>query len=85
MHITRESTDPNYSGVYLYRLVPDRNRLVNGDLWTCANDPWLVFPVGPTNLVTYRLPKDLTRAPGACWACNSPGDARGPSGRGASR
>jgi hypothetical protein len=61
MH-SRDSTDINYHGIYLYKLEQTGNLLRNGDLWmanipgTLATPYWQAFPIGPTNLVTYRFP-----------------------------
>lgn len=73
MHVTRESVDPAYSGVYLYRLVADRNLLRNGDLWMCETGPWKVFPAGPTNLVVYRFPNGSTD--GNCYLATNCGQS----------
>jgi hypothetical protein len=58
LHVTRESLDPNYSGIFLYRLVRSASLLDNGDLWKCNSDGWNVFPSGPTNMAVYRLPNN---------------------------
>lgn len=56
LHYTRESMDNNYSGIYIFQLVPSSNLLQNGDLWKCNSENWQKFPIGPTNLVVYRYP-----------------------------
>lgn len=56
LHATRESMDPAFSGIYLYRLTRQNNLLQNGDLWRCDTQGWKVFPLGPTHLVVYRYP-----------------------------
>jgi hypothetical protein len=73
LHTTRESADPAFAGIYLYRLTPSTNVLPNGDLWTCHNGPWTVFPIGPTNLVTYRHPNDSSD--GNCYLATNCGAA----------
>jgi hypothetical protein len=56
----RLSSDPAVSGTYLYRLNKSANVLRNPDLWMAGTQFWSVFPAGPTNLITYRDPKNAS-------------------------
>ncbi|MBK6848317.1 MAG: hypothetical protein IPG96_12605 [Proteobacteria bacterium] len=57
LHYTRTSMDGDHSRTFLYHLVPRHNLLINGDLWMCTSEAWWRFPIGNTNLVVYRLPR----------------------------
>gem|GEM_PF-1370868 len=58
LHFTRESTNPKYSGIYFYELVPNTNLLKNGDLWTSVAEPWNKF--ADAGLAVYRYPDKST-------------------------
>lgn len=61
MHTSRESTDLNYSGVYVYRLEKTGNLLQNADLWKCRADNWDRTSSGQTtNIVVLRYPNEST-------------------------
>jgi hypothetical protein len=52
----RGSTDPAFSGLYIYKLVPDTNLLKNGDFAAGNAWPWTRLPEGVTNVDVPRLP-----------------------------
>jgi hypothetical protein len=52
----RGSTDPAFSGLYVYRLVRDSNLLENGDLAAGNAWPWSRLPDGATNVDVPRMP-----------------------------
>ncbi len=53
----RRSADPNYEGVYWYRLEKSKNLLKNSDLWTADASNWTKV-VNSTNMVVYRAPNN---------------------------
>ncbi len=62
-HFSRDATDFDYQGVFLYQLTPTANALNNGDLWKCNAEGWKVLPSpGSTNLVVYRSPNQASDA-----------------------
>jgi len=71
LHYTRESLDPNYSGIYFYELLPTSNLLQNGDLWKCRAENWERLPLGPTNIVAYRYPN--LSSDGGCYLATNCG------------
>ncbi len=73
MHVTRESLDPAYSGIYLYRLESSANLLVNGDLWKCSAAPWERTGTDATNLAVYRNATGSTD--GNCYLATNCGKA----------
>lgn len=73
LHTTRESVDPRYAGIYLYRLVADDSLLDNGDLWKCDGEGWQKFPLGPTNLAVYRDPNGSSD--GNCYLATNCGQS----------
>lgn len=40
LSFSRNSSDWNYRGIYLFKLVKDTNTLKNGDLWRCDSQNW---------------------------------------------
>ncbi|MCQ6557463.1 fibronectin type III domain-containing protein [Paenibacillus mendelii] len=74
----RRSSDPNYDGLYWYRLEKSSNLLLNANLWKANTDNW--NRLGPnTNWVAYRLPNNspdgtpylATNCGGVCSGTNS--------------
>jgi hypothetical protein len=70
MHFTR---GPNFAtpAGYLYQLVHDTNLLDNADLWKCTTASWQTIPIGPTNLVVYRVPQNSSD--GGCYLATNCG------------
>lgn len=54
--VGRESVDPKYGGIYLYKLVPSTNILTNGDLWMADDTGWNLLQAGASNINVYRYP-----------------------------
>jgi hypothetical protein len=54
--VGRESSDPAYNGIYLYKLVPSTNILTNGDLWTADARGWSLLDSAASTLNVFRYP-----------------------------
>jgi len=73
LHYTRESVDPNYLGIYIYKLELTNNLLQNADFWKCTAENWQKMPIGSTNLAVYRYPNQSSD--GNCYLvtnCGAP-------------
>jgi hypothetical protein len=67
----RSSGDPAVDGLYLYRLVWQRNALTNGDFWPADAGGWT--PVGGSQLVVQRDPNaSLDGTPFLELSCGAP-------------
>ncbi len=40
LSFNRENPDPNFMGIYMYKLVKNRNLLKNSDFWKCRKENW---------------------------------------------